>query len=424
MPLDRTTPPPARPARDITLEPPRRFTIGNGIPLYWFPNDQLDLIHLSIVINAGSLYEPQKKVAGFCYDLLKESHPTQSADRFEDFLDYYGASLSVTIGLSQVTVNVQVPVRNYSLVIEQIARLFTTPKFRKRELERYRAKTIKDWEYHREKVDFRSSQLMFHHFFGKDFPYGKIVEISDFKNITIADLEQYHQQTCCAENVRLFMAGHADEKLLDFTAGCFAEIAHGKASPLLPDIGDSYTPRRISETWDDALQTSLVLCQPALRYHDSGVHAFNFVNTLFCNYFGSRLMQNLRERNGYTYGIGGYPFYYLNGAVHYIDCEVNNDKTEAAIRACFDEMERLRTELVSEEELDTVRNYMSGRLLRSVDGTVQYMQTFTQWNNFGEDEHRFTELHNTIQGITAEEVREVARQHLREEDFTVITVGK
>ena len=67
---------------------------------------------------------------------------------------------------------------------------------------------------------------------------------------------------------------------------------------------------------------------------------------------------------------------------------------------------------------------MSGRLLRSVDGTVQYMQTFTQWNNFGEDEHRFTELHNTIQGITAEEVREVARQHLREEDFTVITVGK
>ena len=424
MPLDRTTPPPARPARDITLEPPRRFTLDNGIPLYWFPNDQLDLIHLSIVINAGSLYEPQKKVAVFCYDLLKESHPTQSADRFEDFLDFYGTSLSVSVGLSQVTVNVQFPANSAAQIIPPIARLFTTPKFRKRELERYRAKTIKDWEYHREKVDFRSSQLMFHHFFGKHFPYGKIVELADFKSITPQNLEQYHQATCCAENVRLFMAGHVDERMRELTARCFSEINHGEASPLLPDIRYGYTARRISETWDDALQTSLVLCQPALLYNDKDAHAFNFVNTLFCNYFGSRLMQNLRERNGYTYGISGYPFFYRDGAVHYIDCEVNNDKTEAALAACFDEMARLRTELVSEEELDTVRNYMSGRLLRSIDGTVQYMQTFNQWNNFGADEQRFAALHDTIRSITAEEVREVARQHLREEDFTVITVGK
>lgn len=424
MPLDRTTPPPYQPTGEISLEPPHLLTLDNGIPLYWFPNPQLDLIHLSIVINAGSLYEPQKKVAGFCYDLLRESHPTKNAETFEDFLDFYGTSLNVTVGLSQVTFNLQFPVNHGSRVIPQVAKLFTAPKYRKHELERYRAKTIKDWEYHRKKVDFRSSQLMFHHLFGAQFPYGKILELNDFKAITTQNLQQYHAQTCCAENVRLFMAGHADERLLELTARCFAEIAHGEAAPVLPDIREGYTPQRIHESWNDVLQTSIVLCQPTLHYQDQKAHAFNFVNTLFCNYFGSRLMQNLRERNGYTYGISGYPFFYRNGAVHSIDCEVNNDKVEAALQACFDEMSRLQTELVDDEELDTVRNYLSGKLLRSVDGTVQYMQSYILWSYFHTDEQRISQLHDTIRSITAEEVREMARQHIRQEDFTVITVGK
>ena len=122
--------------------------------------------------------------------------------------------------------------------------------------------------------------------------------------------------------------------------------------------------------------------------------------------------------------MGGYPFFYRNGAVHCIDCEVNNDKVEAALQACFDEMSRLQTELVDDEELDTVRNYMSGKLLRSVDGTVQYMQSYILWSYFHTDEQRISQLHDTIRSITAEEVREMARQHLRKEDFTVITVGK
>lgn len=421
--LDRVTPPPFHIAENITLNPPKEFRLSNGIPLFWFENQQLDLIHLSIKIKAGALYETQKRVSGFCYNLLKESHPKKSAEEFDAQLDYYGTSLNIITGINQISINVQFPKRNAKAVIADLAALLTAPHFRQKNLTRYRAKTIKDWEYQARKVDYRSTQLMMNHFFEKDFVFGKILEKSDFENITIKNLQDFHHETCCAENFRLFVAGNVNDEILAELREHFAKIPHGKKTPALPDIRSHYTPRRIHEKWDDALQTSIVLCHNSPLYNDPDIHRFRFFNSLFCNYFGSRLMQNLRERNGYTYGVSGSNFYFDNGAFHYIESEVNNDNAQAAIQACFDEMKTIREEPVSEEELGIVRNYLYGSALRSIDGTVQYMQNYIEWNDFGCNEQRFYDYYKTVKEMTAEDVHEMANRVLKEEDFTIITVG-
>ena len=421
--LDRTTPPPFHIAENITLNPPKEFRLNNGIPLFWFENQQLDLIHLTIKIKAGAIYETQKSVSGFCYNLLKESHPQMSAEKFDAQLDYYGTSLNIITGVNQISINVQCPNRNAKSVIEELAKLLTSPKFRQKDLAHYRAKTIKDWEYQARKVDYRTTQLMMNHFFAKDFVFGKNVEKSDFENITIKNLQDFHQETCCAENIRMFVAGNLNDEILTELCEHFAKIPHGQKMHTVPDIRHHYTPRRIHEKWEDALQTSIVLCHNSLLYNDPDIHRFRFFNSLFCNYFGSRLMQNLRERNGYTYGICGNNFYIDNGSIHYIESAVNNDNAQAAIQACFDEMKLIREELVSEEELEIVRNFLYGNALRSIDGTVQYMQNYIEWNNYGSTEQRFYDYYKTVREMTAEDVQKMANRVLKEEDFTIITVG-
>lgn len=422
--LDRTTPPPFHTTENIHLNPPKEFRLSNGIPLFWFENPQLDLIHFAIRIKAGALYEPQKRISNFCYNLLKESHPEKKGEAFEAHLDYYGTALQVIAGINQITVKIQFPRNNAGAIIPEIAKIFVAPKFREENLERYRAKNIKDWEYNARKVDFRASQFMFHHFFGKDFVFGKMLERTDFESITLQQLEEYRQRSCCAENIRMFVAGNADDALIELITTHFAGIAHGEPAAALRYNAAAYQPDRIHETWSDSLQTAFVLCQPAPTYNAPDIHRFNFLNTLFCNYFGSRLMQNLRERNGYTYGISGSPFYFEGGGIHSIDCEVNSDNAEAAIAACFDEMRIIREEIVTPEELETVRNYLFGSALRSIDGTIQYMQNYISWNDFGCTEERFYRYFETIKSITAEEVRAMANRYLREENFTVISVGK
>ena len=185
---DRTTPPPVRGFQDFTLQPPRRTKLPNGIILSFFENNCLDLIHLCVRIKAGLLYEPHKRVSAFTYELLKESHPSMTADELDDFFDYYGTSVTVTCNFGYVNINVQVPKKNFDKIVPVVAELLMNPRFRPDNVERYRQKSILDFEYYIEKTDYRASQLMLNACFGKDFPYGKILERSDIEAVTIGGL--------------------------------------------------------------------------------------------------------------------------------------------------------------------------------------------------------------------------------------------
>ena len=420
---DRSQQPPVQQLEGFTPQPPRRITLTNGVVLSFFENRCLDLIHLVIRIKAGILYEPQKRVAAFTYELLKESHPTMTSAEIDDFFDYYGATVTTACNFEYMNLNVQVPKKNLNKILPVLADLLRTPRFQSDNLERYRGKTIQDFEYYAQKTDYRASQRMLNAYFGKDFPYGKILERSDIEAVTLEQLVAFHKSTCHAGNIRLFVTGNLADDELSLVAKRFETLPAGEKAPSLPDAGVHFEPCRIAETWENALQTSMVLCRPSLPYLDGDTHKYRFLTTLFCNYFGSRLMQNLRETNGCTYGVSGSTLYYSAGSLFSIESEVNNDKVGVALDECFKEMRRICDEPVGDEELELVRNYLVGNSLRSIDGTVAYMQTYMPWDDFGCDSTRFSNFLQEIRQITAADVQNLAQRLFRPEDYTVITVG-
>ncbi len=421
--IDRSVQPPVNGFEGFSLNAPRHFRLSNGIPVYFFHNPQLDLIHISVRIKAGTLYEPAKRIASFCYELMRESHPTLSSAELDDFFDFYGCSVSVSVSIGCVKFNIQVPKKNCQKIVPVFCELLRNPRFLPENLERFREKSIKDFEYYAQKTDFRASQLMFNAYFGKDFTFGKILQHSDIENITIEQISQYQQRSCCAENITLFLTGSLDDDALAFVENEFSTLASGTPMPKLPCADRHFEPKRISEQWENAQQTSLVLCRPAVHFTDAENSAYRFLMTLYSNYFGSRLMQNLRESNGYTYGVSGSTLYYESGSLFMVETDVNNDKTEPALQACFDEMRRLNDELVSDEEMEIVRNYLLGSALRTIDGTVSYMQAYAVWNDFDCDESRFANYLDVVRTITPEQLQAMSRRLLRPEDYTVISVG-
>ena len=146
------------------------------------------------------------------------------------------------------------------------------------------------------------------------------------------------------------------------------------------------------------------------------------LNTIYGGYFGSRLMSNIREEKGYTYGIYSYIQNHIQESAWLISTEAGKDVTRATIDEVYKEMQIIRDTLIDEEELSLVRNYMIGSILGDLDGPFQIIG---KWKNIvlnNLDEAYFNESVEAIKTTTAAELQALAQKYLVPEKFYELVV--
>lgn len=422
--LDRSTPPHQHPITELQLPAPRMETLENGIPVYTLPNPQLDLIHILIHIRSGILHETQKHLSQFTYALLKESSNKHSSTEIADLLDFYGVHYTTSCGMDKNVITISVPRNNVSDILPTIYDFIAHPEYKEDRLDIYANLKIKDLEYNSQKTDVRSTQLMLHAMFGDSLTAGQFSTRENLKAVTVAQMQENHQRTFCAENLRIFITGNVDADMEQCIKDLFAQVPHGHVAKEIRDLTlpvDS-SPL-ISETMPDSVQSSITLCCPNIGYLDADRRGFSILGTITGGYFGSRLMQNLRERNGYTYGVSGGSVYFGNQSLFIINSDVNAIHTQAAVDACFEELQRLQEEPVCDEELETARNYILGDMLRDVDNSVSYLKKYAYWNQYGLNEREFQDMIQAVKEISADVLLSLAKKYFDYNNFTRIIVG-
>ena len=441
--LDRSVPPPIQEISKCELQAPQNYMFLNKIPLFVFQNPNLDLIHILIKIKAGALYETSKFVAHSTYQLLKESSPTFSATDMDDFLAFHGTSWKTYIQTQYIAIQWVIPKRNLEKVLPILYETLSKPNFKNEDLQRFKESRIKDLEYNTAKFNYRATQLMFSEMFPHETPIGTVLSKEHIENITVEQLQKYHCKTFKKDNIRVFITGNIEDETIrqlgDKTMrGCKEVKIRGNknersiGAPLAVDYVENLKPQTpnplphpiLIELRENALQSSFILCKKSIGYTHEDLRNFEILSVLFGGYFGSRLMQNLREENGYTYGVFCNSMFYENESIFYIEADVVVEKTKDAINECFNEMKLLQKELVSDEELALVKSYMLGELLRDVDGSVSYKKKYAYWNDFHLDENEMQMMIDTIHAITPETIQTLAKQYLTPETFNTIIVGK
>ena len=422
--VDRTQAPPIHDFTGFKPEKPVVLMLNNSIPLKLFFNPQLDLLHFIIKIKAGRYYESKKNAAQFCYLLLKESASQYSCSEVDEFLDYYGVSYSANVTIEYATIKLIIPRNNCNKVLTFVFDFLAHPSFKEKNLEILRQRKLMDLAYNQEKVSYCASQLMLHHIFGDQNPTGQIQTEELLRDISLADIQHYYRQSFCAENIRLFAAGNLDEDTLQTLTRLFETIPHGQASRLsAPQPTVIAQPEPIVDEHEGCMQSSFFLCQQGIAYNDIRRRDFNILSTILGGYFGSRLMSNLRETHGYTYGISCDSLYFDQSSVFYIESEVNVDVTRQAIEECKKEIDKLCQEPVPADELELVKSYMAGQLLRKVDNTVSYMTQYSNWDDFSCDENEFELQMQSIQAFNTEKSIQLAQKLLQKNNFTTIISG-
>jgi zinc protease len=172
----------------------------------------------------------------------------------------------------------------------------------------------------------------------------------------------------------------------------------------------------------NGVQGSIRMGTPFPNRHHPDFLKVQVLNNVFGGFFGSRLMSNIREDKGYTYGIHSYLENHIQESAWVISTEAGRDVCEAAITEVYKEMAVLRDEPIDAEELLLVRNYMMGSILGDLDGPFHIIN---RWKNIvlnGLDESYFYNQIETIRNITAQELQELANKYLVQDKFYELVV--
>jgi predicted Zn-dependent peptidase len=172
----------------------------------------------------------------------------------------------------------------------------------------------------------------------------------------------------------------------------------------------------------DGVQGAIRMARPFPNRHHPDFMSMMVLNTVFGGYFGSRLMSNIREDKGYTYGIHSYVQNHLQDTAFMISTEAGKDVCEATVKEIYNEMKILREERIDEEELLLVRNYLMGSILGDLNGPFQIIG---RWKNIilnNLDEEYFYKSVDVIRNISAEALNNLANKYFQAGDFYELVV--
>lgn len=394
---------------------------SNGVHIYTLPTPDFEVVRFSFVFRAGTSVQHKPFAASAAANMLGEGSGNLSAQQIAEQFDFYGSYFDVNIDRDYAYISF-CSLRKFFIPTLEVAReIVLNPAFPEREFRVYCSKRKQNLAIERKKVDMQSRELFATALFGAEHPYGISSSESLYDELTREDLVDVYKRLYSADNCFVVCSGLLDEDVMQRIVVMAETLPKGdRVDVCLPA---AVTTHQIRRDIDSALQSSVRVGRLLFpRTHPDFV-GMQVVAAVLGGYFGSRLMQNLREEHGYTYGVMAAMVNFDKEGYLAIATQVAREVREEVLKEIYYEIERLRTELVSEEELQMVKNVMVGEILRILDGPFGIADVTIENIMCGMDNAATERSVELINAITPEQVRDLAERYLRREDLIEVVVG-
>ncbi len=410
---------------DILLKPYELFRLDNGIPVYVVRSGEQETLQLELVFPAGSWYESESLIASATNFLMKNGTGKHSALEINEMVEYYGAYLNRNCYHENATYTLHCLTKHTTELLPVLQEVILDPAFPEEELSIFVQNMKQKLAVNLQKCDFVANRHIDKYLFGEFHPYGRVSSMMAYDALQTESLKAFYQKHYTYNNCRIFLAGNLPDNIIPLLNQYFGNSKwNGESHMLRPELPVLPAEEKKYRIFNDenGVQGAVRMARPfPNRYHpDFG--RMLVLNTIFGGYFGSRLMSNIREEKGYTYGIHSQLYNFRQVSAINIQTEAGRDVCEATVTEVYKELERLQREPVPEEELHLVRNFMIGSILGDLDGAFQVIQ---RWKNLilnDLDENYFYNNIRTIKTITAAELQQLAQQYYNREDFYELIV--
>ena len=404
---------------------PLKRVMPNGVVLYHIPGDGKGSVRLDVLFDGGYGVQSKPLQAMFVNRMLREGCEGLSANEISYRLDYYGAWIDMFSSQNCNHLTLHSLSKHFHPLLELLESMVKFPLFPEENLETVRKNNRSYFVVNSRKVDILSQRHFEHSLWGDEHPLGHIVVPEDYDAITRDDLLEYYGEVYGSANCTIFVAGSVDEEMLAAIEKHFGSEPWGTCSRVRPFYVQEPCPAYGRKTVhvDGSLQSSVKLGFMAMDAGDSDFFKFRFLSVLLGGYFGSRLMSNIREENGYTYHIAAEVDAYGCHNAFMISSEAANEYVVPLLNEVHREIAGLVEKPAPDEEVELVRNYIMGELCREYEGVSAKSEVFINAWLSGESFDSVNEYIKVVESVTADELHDVAKRYLATENLIEIVVG-
>jgi predicted Zn-dependent peptidase len=424
--VDRTQPPVIKDAIDfdLRLKPYEKYVLDNGVPVYSIEAGAEDVVMVELVFYAGNSYEEKNLVAAAVNSLLKNGTSSRPAFDLNAHFEYYGAYLNRNCYNETATLTLHTLSKHLPALLPVMQEIITDSVFPEEELALFKQNSRQRLAVGLKKCDFVAGRLIDAYLYGENHPYGKYSRAEDYEALQRQELLDFYKKYYSNGQCIIFTAGKLPAEMNTLLNTYFGKLSLTPANTVTPSIAAHPAMEKKFRISNDphGVQGAIRLARPFPNRHHPDFLKVTVLNTLFGGFFGSRLMKNIREDKGYTYGIHSYIQNHIHDTAWMISTEAGKDVCEATIEEVYKEMKLLREVPVEEEELLLVKNYVIGSVLGELDGPFQLIG---RWKNILlnnlEEAYFYNSIH-TVKTISAQEVQELAQKYLQPDAFYELVV--
>lgn len=418
--LDRSVPPPFVKSSSFDLITPEEARLSNGVHVYFVPGGSQDVLKIEFIFDAGRWFETKTAAAYFTAQLLSKGTADKNSFEIAQIFDRYGAHLEINPGLDFVSVSVYALTRKLEPVLQLLIEILTAPVFPEREFAHTREIFVQNLKINNEKTSFVASQQFRKKLFGESHPYGIDIEEETVNALGIKELEKHF--IAFIHSPKVFVAGRIEPANKELILKKLQELSPGTRV----QEGDRLSLRDLSYEHierKESVQSSVRMGRhTVLRAHPDYVSLL-FVSHILGGYFGSRLMKNIREEKGLTYGISASIHALRHGSYLVIGADVNKENVDITFGEIAKEINILRTEPISADELETTRNHFIGSLQSEITTPFAHADKIKTIKLFGLDDDYYQTMIRKIDAITPSLIIETSERYFEDNSFARVAVG-
>jgi zinc protease len=416
------------PLPEITLPNYERFQLTNGMTVYLIADHELPLIEGRVLIRTGERWDPLDQVglADIATTVMRSGGTANySPDQLNQILEDKAASVEVSVGNASGSATFSGLSENTALILDLFAEVLQRPAFDQAQIDLAKKQIQGAIARRNDEPGDIASREFSKLIYGADNPYASTIEYATLKNIQREDLIKFHQQYFHPANMILGIVGDFDPKemrgLINKKFGNWQTTA--PPLPALPTVQQVNQGGIFFVEQPQLTQSNVLLGHLGGKYDSPDYPALSVLNGVL-NGFGSRLFNNIRSKEGLAYSVYGmwaanydYPGLFVAGG------QTRSESTVAFVKAINQEIERMRTEPVTAEELQQAKESSLNSFIFNFASPAQTLSRLMSYQYYGYPEDFIFQYQRAIAETTIEDVQRVAQKYLQPDKIVTLVVG-
>jgi len=400
------------------------FTLDNGLSVHTLAGGSEPVLKLELVFRAGASFEVKPAAAEVMAALMAEGTAQRSSAALAESMESLGATLQTRGGVDTVRVRLYTLTRFFPELIGLVGELVREPAFDPDELSVYTNNKIERLQIDLKKNETIAYRYLTEAIFGPGHPYGRNHHPEDYRALVREDLLRHHQANIRPDRAMAFLSGHFGLPEIDLFRDTFGTWkAPSRVSDPSALLEATSRTGRLDVPGPQQHQAAIRIGRRLFPESHPDFYGVYVLNTLLGGYFGSRLMTEIRENQGLTYGIYSSVDSFAQDGCFYISTETTTDQVEKMLAAIRTEIDRLRHDLIPVEELTMARNYLMGHLMTQIDGPLASMDYIKTMKIEGLSDAHFARMVDTVLTIDPGQLRDLAQTYLDPEAWITIVVA-